>query len=82
MTCVASALVAAAACVPSPPASPTASTVYGELVDAGCLAATDSGLAAVQAEHDTDAAPPWFDCLWDGGSVTACDVPCTTSNPK
>lgn len=57
-------------------------TIYGELVDGGCLAATDGGLEAVQEVAQSDAAPSWFTCLQAGGNVTTCQVPCTvTSKP-
>lgn len=68
-------LAALAACQTSPPASP-AQAVYGSLVDAGCLADTDSGLEAVQEEGASDAAPSWLRCLWAGGTVASCGVPC------
>ena len=71
------ALCAAAACSrPLPSISPTANAVYAQLVDGGCLAATNGGPLAVQQEEGSDAAPAWFQCLWDGGSTTACGVPC------
>lgn len=60
-----------------PASSPVTDTqVYGELVEAGCLASSDGGVAAVAAEHATghDA---WLACLYDGGTVQGCAVPCT-----
>ncbi len=76
LTLVAAGLMAAA-CAKPVPISPTARTVYSELVDAGCLAATDAGLSSVQEEFNSDAAPPWFGCLWDGGSIATCNTPCS-----
>ena len=73
------------ACTKTPPTTPTTPvSIYGALVDAGCLAADDSGLAAVQAESQIDAAPSWFGCLLEGGTVTGCNVPCSSvpSVPK
>ena len=58
------------------PAPVTPSSIYAELVEAGCLASDDAGLAAVQQESQLDAAPAWFLCLQSGGTVTGCDVPC------
>lgn len=57
-------------------------SIYSQLVDGGCLAATDGGLEAVQELAASDAAPSWFTCLQGGGNITTCQVPCTvTSKP-
>jgi hypothetical protein len=66
---------------PSPPVSPAAS-VYAALVDAGCLKADDAGLPSVQAEYESGTAPAWFQCLWGGGTVASCNVPCGASLPR
>jgi hypothetical protein len=74
------ALAACDACSqPQPPQPPTTDQkVYGELVEAGCLQATDGGLAAVAHDHTLGPAQPaWLACLYDGGSIQQCAVPCT-----
>lgn len=74
--------MAAECCTPAPaPAQPPAPTpqavrAYGLLVEGGCLAPDDSGLSSVQAEESSDAAPSWLTCLFLGGTVTTCAVPC------
>ena len=60
-----------------PPSSSgvTPNTVYSELVEAGCLAPTSDGVAAITQEHaahDT----PWVECLFDAGTIKTCQVPC------
>lgn len=50
--------------------------VYSELVSGGCLAPSDGGVAAVAAEHVLPDSPVWLSCLYDGGTVQVCDVPC------
>jgi hypothetical protein len=54
----------------------TPQSIYSELVDGNCLQKDDSGLPSVQAAFTSDAAPPWFLCLKDGGTIGACGVPC------
>jgi hypothetical protein len=49
--------------------------VYEELVLGECLAASDGGVDAVAAEHQSPN-PPWLACLYDGGTLTGCNVPC------
>jgi hypothetical protein len=64
---------------PSPPVSPptSASVIYQELVQGGCMKADpDGGLSAVMAEAQLQPPPPWFLCMLDGGSVAACNTPC------
>jgi hypothetical protein len=63
---------------PAPPAvGPTATDVYGMLVDAGCLQPDPVGGASyVAAEHSLPDAPAWLGCLFDGGAVSTCGVPC------
>jgi len=62
---------------PSPPAPSTpAAVVYGELVEAECLDPSDGGLDFVTAAHAEPLRPAWLDCLFDGGAVTTCGVPC------
>ena len=65
------------ACQPSSSPTPTDQSVYGTLVEAGCLAASDGGLAAVAAEH-AGPNPLWLNCLYQpGGTVKSCGVPCS-----
>ncbi len=77
-------LAACSSCQPTPPpAGPPildgqAARIYTELVEAGCLAPDDEGgVVAVAAEHALgDATPSWLMCLYNGGSITGCQVPC------
>lgn len=56
----------------SSPTAPTDQTVTAELVEAGCLAASDGGVAAVAAEH-AGPNPLWLNCLYQpGSSVVSC----------
>lgn len=57
--------------------TPTAASVYQSLVEAGCLAATADGEKAVADEHALHTEPPWSACLWQGGTVQSCGVPCS-----
>jgi hypothetical protein len=66
--------VARVICGCTPSTTPT--TVYGALVDAGCLAATPDGVQAITDEHAMPGHPPWLDCMWAGGTVKSCSVPC------
>lgn len=70
------ALLFLAACTPSPPAPATAQTVYDRLVEAGCLSAAPDGVQAVADEHADPAQPAWMQCMFDGGTVQTCGVPC------
>jgi hypothetical protein len=53
-----------------------ARTVYNELVGSGCLGASSDGVSAVAAEHADPSQPDWLACMFDGGSVDGCNVPC------
>jgi len=68
------ALVGCGGCPPSAPAV-TDSQVWSSLVEAGCLNAAGSSSTDVAAEH-AGPNPPWLQCLYDGGAVQACGVPC------
>lgn len=62
---------------PSPPAvTVTNESVYAALVEAGCLAPEDGGVDYVAQEHTLPDQPAWLACLYDGGSVPGCGVPC------
>jgi len=69
------ALAGCNSCQPPAPTAPTDTSVYLELVDAGCLKASDGGVAAVAEEHASPN-PPWLNCLYGGGTVAGCAVPC------
>lgn len=70
------AIIGSCACTTRPQA-PSAQAIYAELVDAGCIAPSDTGAAsAAQGLAMADAQPPWFGCLAEGGSVASCAVPC------
>lgn len=49
--------------------------VYQTLVDSGCLSAAGSSPADVAAEHASPN-PIWMQCLYNGGTVQGCAVPC------
>jgi hypothetical protein len=68
------------ACSKPAPVGPTPEIVYGELVNAGCLAPDDGGVTAVAQERALPDAPPWILCLFDGGTVAACQVPCDAAS--
>ena len=72
------ALTGCSSCTPaSSPTAPTDQTVTAELVEAGCLAASDGGVAAVAAEH-AGPNPLWLNCLYQpGSSVVSCNAPCS-----
>ena len=58
------------------PPAPTDQSVYGTLVEAGCmLVDPDGGVAAVAAEHASPN-PAWLNCLYNGGTVAGCKAPC------
>jgi hypothetical protein len=61
-------------CTPS--TGPTPQSVYQSLVDAGCLAASADGVASLEAEHIRTDQPTWLACMYAGGSVPSCAVPC------
>ena len=68
------------ACKPTPPTPaplPTPAVIFSELVDAGCIADDDSGAEAIAEEHALEGGGfDWLNCLYDGGSVASCSVPC------
>ena len=73
--------VTLAACHPAPTPLPPGNTdadevVYGELVEAGCLEAEDGGVDYVAIAARDPSAPIWLTCLYDGGTVISCNVPC------
>lgn len=70
------ALIGACACSRPSQTPPGASGIYFELVEAGCMAPSDSGVASVAEGLASDAAPSWFSCLAEGGTVSGCAVPC------
>ena len=67
-------------CIPptKPAASPvTAEDVYWRLVDGGCLANDPvGGIDFIAAEHTLPDESPYLKCLWDGGTLQSCKVPC------
>ncbi len=70
-------------CKPAPsPTNPTPTSVYLDLVEAGCLAPDDAGPSSIAEEEalGADAGFPWLDCLFDGGTVASCNVPCDASS--
>jgi hypothetical protein len=73
-------LVVAAGC--SKPVAPTADQIYQELVASGCLAPDDTGPAAVAAEMALPDREAWLQCLFDGGAVSACGVPCDAASKQ
>lgn len=55
--------------------SPAATTVAGELVEAGCVLDSPTLVASVQTELATSDAG-WVRCMSEGGSVQQCNAPC------
>jgi len=87
MKALALSVLLAATCKPSPAPPPPAPVVspavrtYNALVEAGCLQADDAGVEAVAEEYAGFASTePWIACLWDGGSVSACQAPCDSAS--
>jgi hypothetical protein len=71
------ALTGCSSCTPAvAPAPPSDSQIFDELVEAGCMKADDSGLAAVSAERALNPPKAWMNCLAGGGTVAGCAVPC------
>lgn len=60
----------------TPAASPTPTSVYGALIEAGCLSPTPEGVQSVADEHASADQPAWLACLFDGGAVNICGAPC------
>ena len=69
------ATVVLAGCNGCQPAASPDQNVYNVLVSGGCLAPSDGGVQAVAEEHASPN-PPWLQCLYDGGTVAGCNVPC------
>ena len=65
---------------PPPPVTPISVTVYNELVEAGCMDPDDGGPLAITEQWASDVHDPWLACLYDGGTVQACQAcgPSTT----
>jgi hypothetical protein len=67
------------------PAGPSDESVYESLLKAGCLAETEAGPSDVAAEHELYEADAGqnsllvksIGCLYAGGTVVSCAVPCT-----
>jgi hypothetical protein len=60
------------------PSLPTDASIYTALVEGGCLAASDGGVAAVHAQHVAADQPAWLACMYvTGSTVQTCAVPCT-----
>lgn len=63
---------------PAPSAPVNPSTIWAEMVDAGCIRDSPDGPEAVAEELSSDAgARDWLRCLQAGGSVASCAVPCS-----
>ncbi|MDE2022204.1 MAG: hypothetical protein KGI71_04840 [Patescibacteria group bacterium] len=74
--CAALALVLAGCNSCQPAAAPSDQSVYETLVDAGCMAPDpEGGVQAVALDHQIGD-HPWLQCLYDGGTVKSCGVPC------
>jgi hypothetical protein len=74
-------LILFGACKPSPAPAPapyaaTSEAVYDSLVDAGCLAPSTDGVDAVAIEGAMVNPPAWVSCMFAGGRVGDCEVPC------
>jgi hypothetical protein len=60
----------------TPASSPTADSIAATLIDAGCLAASPDAVQSIAAEHILVDQPPWLACMYSGGTVKSCSVPC------
>ena len=58
------------------PVGPSDTSIYQALVDAGCFAATDAGVADIAAERALPNRPAWANCVFSGGTIADCNVPC------
>jgi len=87
-------LLAASTCTPTPtppgpadaaPApvviTPGDQQIYGALVEAGCMAASEAGAAAVAAERQ-QYGDLGLACMYDGGTIQSCKVPCNPLGVK
>lgn len=61
-------------CVGCTPAA-TPAQVYMRLIDGGCLAPSSDGLQAITEQHQLGDTP-WLECMFRGGDVKTCAVPC------
>jgi hypothetical protein len=68
-------LVSIGSCLGCRP-SVSAADVYNELVAANCMTADDDGGVAAIAEEHGYHDRPWLECMFDGGTVVSCVVPC------
>ncbi len=72
---------------PPPPPAPTVVVgpvdqhIYDQLVEAGCMASSLSGVSAVAAERQ-QYGDLGLACMADGGSVKSCNVPCNPMGLK
>jgi hypothetical protein len=70
-------LVCLACHTSSPPAVDPSVRIYQELLDAGCVSPSDdAALAGIAAEQDAGDEPAWLLCLYQGGTIALCNVPC------
>jgi hypothetical protein len=53
----------------------TPAQVYMRLIDGGCLAPSSDGLQAITEQHQLGDTP-WLECMFRGGDVKTCAVPC------
>ena len=60
-----------------PPSNPAAEApiVWQELYEGGYVTPDDAGPAGILSDYNSDARAPWLDCLFRGGSPSACNVP-------
>lgn len=60
----------------TPAAAPSDQSVYNALVEAGCLAPDPEGGVQAVALDRQIGDHAWLNCLYDGGTVKSCNVPC------
>ncbi len=72
------AVVVLTACPNTTPSAPSDQSVLRALVSAGCMKDDDAALPALIAEHQLPVPPPWLNCLYSGGTVAGCAVPCSS----
>lgn len=70
-------VAACAACRTQPTApAPTPTTVAANMVEAGCVLPSSTLATSIASDETSDAEPGWMQCLFEGGTISACGTPC------
>lgn len=76
LTWIILALLAQYQCNQPPPQPKTAQQVWLDLVNAGCVMDDDAGVFALEHDSNRPDEPVWMKCMFAGGTVKSCGVPC------